>query len=258
MSSVEGSAPSDRRELTTTVGATAVVWLLFSSAWPLLPIRWFVTLVHEAGHAAAATVLGGNVASVTINRHGGGLTMWTYAGEVPTLRRVLVASAGYVGAAVVGGVMIEMGARVRRGRTAAVVLAVLVAAIGIAWVPWRFRVDGAMAQGTGSSSGDGRFSTLFCVAAVALLVGLAVQPSERVRRVAVVALATSLCLASIDDLRGVLDISSLGGHSDAAAAADATPLSSWMWSAIWLVIGLAACATGLWAALARDDRAKGS
>jgi hypothetical protein len=257
--SVVASAPSDRRELTTTVGATAVVWLLFSSAWPLLPIRWFVTLVHEAGHAAAATVLGGNVASVTVNRHGGGLTVWSYAGEIPTLRRVVVASAGYVGAAIVGGVMIEMAARLRRGRTAAVVMALLVAAIGLAWVPWRFRVDGAMAQVTGSSSSDGRFSTLFCIVAVALLVALAVQQSERVRRVAVVALATSLCLASIDDLRQVLDISSRGGHSDAAAAADVTPLSSWMWSAIWLLTGLAACAAGLWSALSHvRDRERDS
>lgn len=250
-------AVAERRQITTTVVTTAIVWLLFSSAWPLLPLRWFVTLVHEAGHAAAATALGGKVTSVTVNSNGGGLTTWGYVGEVPTVRRVVVASAGYVGAALVGAVMIESAARVRRPRAAAAALAVLVAAIGIAWVPWSFDADPGMAQVTGSSDGDGRFTTLFCAAAVAVLVLLVVQPSDRLRRGAVLALATSLCLASIDDLRGVLDISSRGGHSDAAAAADVTPLSSWMWSAIWLLVGLAACAAGVWAALAhdRDDSA---
>ena len=253
-SSVVDAASVERRELTTTVGVTAVVWLLFSSAWPLLPVRWLVTLVHEAGHAAAATVLGGHVGSVTVNRHGGGLTQWSYAGEIPTLRRVLVASAGYVGAALVGGVMIELATRLRRGRLAVLVLAALVALIGLAWVPWRFDAEGPMAQVSGSSSGDGRFSTVFWIVAAAALVGLAVQPSERLRRVTVLALATSLCLASIDDLRQVMDISSRGGHSDAAAASAVTPLSSWMWSALWLLIGLGVCGAGLWSALSSQKR----
>ena len=211
-----------------------------------------MTLVHEAGHAAAATVLGGKVASVTVNRHGGGLTTWSYSGEIPTVRRVVVASAGYVGAAIVGAVMIEAASRARRGRIAITLLAGLVAAIAIAWVPWSYHADRGMAQVTGSSDGDGRFSTLFCAATVAVLMGIAVQPSERLRRGAILALATALCLASIDDLRGVMDISSRGGHSDAAAAADVTPLSSWMWSAIWLLIGVGACVAGMWGALARD------
>ncbi|HEY8546235.1 MAG TPA: M50 family metallopeptidase [Acidimicrobiales bacterium] len=252
MATVVDAASEDRRELATTVGVTAAAWLVFSSAWPLLPVRWFVTLVHEAGHAVAATLLGGDVASVTVNRHGGGLTTWSYRGDLPTSTTVLVASAGYLGAAVVGGVMIELASRLRSGRAAAAVLGGLVAAIGLAWVPWRFDGGGAFGQVSGSSSGDGRFSTVFWIVAALVLLGLAVQPSERLRRVTVVALATSLCLASIDDLRQVLDISSRGGHSDAAAAADVTPLSSWMWSALWLIGGLAACGAGLWSALARD------
>jgi hypothetical protein len=245
-------AEANRREVLTTVGITAFVWLVFSSAWPLLPLRWLVTLVHEAGHALVATLVGGSVASVTINEHGGGLTYWSYAGEISTLRLVLVASAGYVGTAVVGGVMLELATRVRRGRVAVLVLAGLVAAIGLAWVPWNTAPGELAAQTTGSSSGDGRFTTIFCVVAVAVLLVLAAVRWDRLRRTAVLAFATILCFASIDDLRTVIDISSRGGHSDAAIAADVTPLSSWMWSAIWLLIGAVACALGLWAALSND------
>jgi hypothetical protein len=250
-------AAANRRDVLTTVGATALVWLVFSSAWPLLPLRWLVTLVHEAGHALVATLVGGRVASVTMNEHGGGLTFWSYTGEVPTWRLVLVSSAGYVGTAVVGGVMLELATRVRRGRVAVLVLAALVVAIGLAWVPWNTEPEGLAAQVSGSSSGDGRFTTIFCVVAVAVLLGLAAAPWDRLRRTAVLALATILCFASIDDLRTVLDVSSRGGHSDAAIAADATVLSSWMWSVIWLLFGAAACGLGLWAALS-DDSGPGS
>jgi len=246
---------ADRREVLTTVGVAAFVWLVFSSAWPLLPLRWLVTLVHEAGHALVATLVGGHVASVTMNEHGGGLTYWSYEGEVPTLRLILVASAGYVGTAVVGGVLLELATQVRRGRVAVLVLAALIAAIGLAWVPWNTAPDGLAAQVSGSSSGDGRFTTFFCVAAVAVLLVLAAVRWDRLRRTVVLAMATILCFASIDDLRTVLDISSRGGHSDAAIAAEATPLSSWMWSAIWLLLGAIACGLGLWAALGNDDAA---
>ena len=248
---VAESSP-ERRTLVWTVVVTAAVWLLFSSTMLLLPVRWFVTLVHEAGHALATLVLGGDVHSLTINHHGGGLTMSSFAGKPSTATVVVVASAGYLGASIVGGLMIELSTRLRRGRIAGLILAALVAAIGLAWVPWNFQISGAAAQVTGSSDGDGRFTVLYCSIAVGVLVALALQPWERLRRSAVVALATCLCLASIDDLRQVMDISSLGGHSDAATAASVTPLSSWVWSALWLVLGAGACAAGLWSALSHD------
>ena len=73
------------------------------------------------------------------------------------------------------------------------------------------------------------------------------------RRGVVVVLATCLCLGAVEDLRQVLDISSHGGHSDAAAAAAVTPLSSWVWAALWMLFGFAACGLALWSALARDE-----
>lgn len=251
----EGGAASrtaERKEILTTVAVTAIVWLVFSSWTPLLPLRWFATLVHEAGHALVATLAGADVSSVTINSHGGGLTSYRADIDMSSTRTVLIAGAGYVGAAIVGGILIEVASHLKRSRLAVVVLAALVAAIGLAWVPWTTNPDDSAAALTGSSDSDGRFTTFFCVAAVAVLAGLALQRSARLRRTALLVLATVLCLASIDDLRSVMDISSRGGHSDAAAAAQVTALSSWTWSVIWLVIGLVACGVGLWSSLNGD------
>jgi hypothetical protein len=234
------------------VGAVAALWLLFSSSWVMLPFRLVVTLVHEANHALAVQLVGGDVHYVIVNEHGGGLTRWEAATQPSDTAVVFVASAGYVGTAVVGALLIEGAARLRRGRVAAFGLAALITAIGLAWVPLRVDPDPFSAAGTGSDSGDGWFTVLVCVLAVAALVGIGIQRSVRLRRLSITALATTMCLASVDDLRRVLDWSSRGGHSDAAIAAEVSPLSSWMWAGLWLLMGIAACAVGLWAALSGD------
>lgn len=234
------------------VGVVAALWLLLSSSWVMLPFRLLVTLVHEANHAVATELIGGDVEYVIVNEHGGGLTSWDIDSPPSDTEIVFVASAGYVGTAIVGALLIEGAARLRRGRVAALSLAALVAGIGLAWVPMRVDPDPFSAAATGSGSGDGRFTVLVCCIAVAVLVGIAAQPSVRLRRLTITALATTMCLASVDDLRELLDWSSRGGHSDAAIAAEYSPLSSWLWAGSWLIVGIGACALGLWAALSSD------
>lgn len=249
-SSHADAATIERRFLLATIAVSALVWLLLASSTALLPVRWFVTLVHEAGHALAVEAVGGDVRTLTINGRGGGLTTWQ-APQLSALALVVVASAGYVGAAAVGGVMLELSTRMRNGRVATAALAAAVAAVALAWVPLRFQASGQAASVSGSSSGDGRFTIAYSVAAVVVLGLLTVQPLVRVRVAAIAALSTALCLAAIDDLRQVFDISTRGGHSDAAAAAAVTPLPSWLWAALWFALGATACGLGLWAALGR-------
>jgi hypothetical protein len=234
------------------VGVTAAFWLVASQFVLFVPLRLVVTLVHEAGHALTATLLGGDVLTVTVNKHGGGL-MRSRSTDPSTTYRVLVASAGYVGTAVIGATMLELSRRLRGGRVALGALAVVVAAIGVAWVPWSFEPDPLSARATGSGSGDGRFTIFVCVAAVVVLVGLALQPLMRLRRGAVMVLATCLCLGAVEDLQLLLDISRQGGHSDAAAAAAVTPLSSWTWAALWMLLGVVACVAATWSAVGRDS-----
>ena len=243
-------APIARREVIVTVAATALVWLLFSGFWLFVPLRLLVTLVHEASHALAAMATGADVGSVTVNRFGGGLTR--FRGDTGTFGRLVIASAGYVGTALVGAVMLELCRRLRSGRVALGGLAFLVAAIGLAWVPWRVDdIDAVSRAATGSGSGDGRFTILVCVLAVAALAALAAQPWVQARRTAVIVLATCLCFGAVEDLRRVFDISRTGGHSDAAIAADLTPLPSWLWAALWLVLGVVVCAGAVWSVAVR-------
>lgn len=239
-----------RRELVVTVVVVGLGCLLLWTSPLLLPLRLLVTLVHEAGHAIIAMVCGASVQSVTINTAEGGLTTFTLP-ERSTLRLVAIGSAGYLGAAVVGGLLLEVCARIGRARIALGVLAAMVGAIGLAWVPWSTDPDGVSAAASGSSAGDGRFTIFFCLATIAVLVGVAAQPSVHVRRIVLVAVATALCLGSVEDLRNVLEISRSGGHSDASLVASVAPFPPWFWAGLWLLLGVAACGLGLWSALVR-------
>ena len=247
----------DRRELLITVAVVAVACLLLWSTPLLMPLRLLVTLVHEAGHATVAMLCGGSVQSLTVNANEGGLTQFSLPAGRSTLRLVAIGSAGYVGTAVVGGLLLELCGRLGRARVALGVLAAIVATIGLAWVPWSISPDGVTASASGSGRGDGRFTILVCVLAVAAFVGLAVQPLVRLRRVALVAVATALCLGAVEDLRVVLSVARAGGHSDASIVAGVAPFPPWFWASLWLVIGVAICGLACWSAFGRDRDRRG-
>ncbi len=242
------------RQLAVTVAVVAVACLLLWTSAPMLPLRLLVTLVHEAGHALVAMLAGASVQSVTINPSEGGLTFFTLPGGRSALKLVVIGSAGYVGTAIVGGVLLEVCSRLGRARIALASLAVLVAAIALAWVPFSTDPGGVDASATGSSSGDGRFTIVFCLVTIAVLVGLAVQPYVALRRIVLVAIATALCLGAVEDLRLVFRLSRSGGHSDATIVADVAPFPPWFWAGLWLLLGVAACGLGLWSALSSRRR----
>lgn len=246
------TARISRRQLLGTVAVSALVVLALWDTPAVWPLQLLVTFIHEAMHAIVASVLGRDVLSVTINSRGGGLTYTR--GSPSTTVAVLVSSAGYVGAAVLGGALLEVCSRLRTGRIVLAGLATSMALVLVAWVPLRIDPDGPIAEATGSTSGDGVFTIVFTLAAIAVLVGLAVQPLVWLRRGVLVVVATALCLGAVEDLRGVLASSRRGSASDAVAAAAITPLPAWAWATLWLVVGIAACVAGAWSAFASWDR----
>jgi hypothetical protein len=82
------------------VAVSLVVSLTPWAQFLLYPFKLFTTWVHECGHALMTVAVGGRVTSITIEPDTSGLTH----SLVPIGRaaRGLVASAGYLGAAVVG------------------------------------------------------------------------------------------------------------------------------------------------------------
>lgn len=85
-------------------------WKLPAVSFALYPFKLFVTMVHESAHALAALVTGGSVSSISIAPDESGLT-YSSGGFRP-----LVASAGYTGTSLFGGLMIWLGRKPEAAR----------------------------------------------------------------------------------------------------------------------------------------------
>ena len=101
----------------------AAVMLAFWESWAARPFRMFVVLVHETCHAAASLLTGGEVLEMHTALDESGHTL-SRGGYFP-----LIASAGYVGSALLGALLIYTGSRPRLQRL--LLLAVGAACMGM-------------------------------------------------------------------------------------------------------------------------------
>jgi len=85
--------------------AIALVSVLFWLSPILAPFKIFVVFIHETGHALATLLTGGRVLSMVV-------TPWQ-SGYVEPLggNALIIASAGYVGSALFGGIMLSLSGR---------------------------------------------------------------------------------------------------------------------------------------------------
>src|SRR2546425_10178657 len=114
--------------------AVAVSLVVSLTPWAqilLYPFRLFTTWVHECGHALMTVLVGGRVTSITIQPDTSGLTRSLV--PVGRVARGLVASSGYLGAAVVGCLLM---AATRVEKWAPVILLSLGACMLLTLVLW--------------------------------------------------------------------------------------------------------------------------
>lgn len=200
------------------VAAVAVLNLVPHGETLLYPLALFATWVHETCHALAALACGAEVRSLLVRPDTSGLTTYRFdPQEFGTGARALVASAGYVGTALVAAGLL---AAVRRPRLHRPVLAGL--AVGLAlttwlWVRTAFGIVGLLLLAAGLGSVAARRSA----AARWTLALLGVQTA----------------------LNAVLAIRVLyyaHGENDAATMSDLVGLPPAFWATLWLLLGAAA------------------
>lgn len=114
--------------------AMLVVYLLLKffggsfGALALYPITLLVTFLHEFGHALGALLTGGAVDGMQINPDGSGYTV-TRGGW-----QAIILMGGYLGSAVLGNILLFIGARKRAmTQSTLLTLAALMALAGIIW-----------------------------------------------------------------------------------------------------------------------------
>ena len=247
----ETATPLPRRTLIVLIVAALGLYAVAWGTWVLLPVRWFVTYVHELGHALMAEVVGGDTLSLTINSSAGGLTR----SQLPAsnLRALAVSSAGYVGTALFGALLLAFS---RQSRSAKGVFFGLAAACALAaffWVPWTIEVeDSPLVTASGTGAEDGRFTWVFVLTLVAVLIGVAFLAPVRVRQGFAVVVAVLCCASALGDVRSLIGLSTgRAAHSDATVAEGLTGVDAWVWAWLWAGIALLAVLVGL-RSLARD------
>jgi Peptidase M50B-like len=194
-----------------TLGVLIVVaWQVPWLHWFVYPFRLFGTFVHELSHGLTALLTGGHFHRFEVQPDLSGVA-WSAGGI-----RVLVASAGYVGSAIAGGVLILLHQRLLSARVLLIGLGVVLAVLCVLFVRNLF----------GVTTGLG-------LAALLLLAGL--KLSESWRDALLITLALQLILDGYNSLFTVLSLSTVSGtHTDAHTMARLTFLPAIVWVLIWM------------------------
>lgn len=211
------TAPIKTHQTTLMVAAlvSLLLWIVPFFGFILLPLQYLNTHLHEFSHALMGILTGGDVANIHVFGNGSGVTL--IGGGSP----YLVDSAGYVGATIIGALMIWFS---RSERGAAITLRVIACLLLFSFVFWV------------------RGDVVGFVAGLFWLGLLAVLPSVLKGRQLVFVgqlLGMQQCVASMQALYVLLRISVYPGiPNDAANMSTATGVPAIVWALTWGAIGL--------------------
>jgi hypothetical protein len=197
--------------LLASIGLGFVFW----EAPVLRPLKLLVVMMHETGHAMASWAVGGQVQRVTIAADESGACL--SALPPGAWRAVIVYSAGYVGSALAGALLLIATFRFGLGRVVLVLLSLWLGVMALFYA-------------------GNLFTLVFCLLTAAAL-GIAARflPEGAVPLVNI-GIASFSALYALLDLRDDLWTSSVRVRSDAQLLADQTFIPALVWAAAWTLL----------------------
>lgn len=228
---VRRKAPTGQRRPALVLMVVAVL-LAIVGATPigqvaLYPVSLFVTLIHEVCHALAAVLSGGTVVDLRVSRDLSGLTI-TQGGLVPA-----IASAGYVGASIIGALVIALPGRLARATF-----------VGLALAPAVTLVFFHPAN---------VFTWVTCAAGLAALLLLAIFLPRSWAAPLQLFLGLEIGLNALRDVATALLLTGTGAHvqTDADLMSSALFLRPVVWAAIWAGLSVLVLAAAVFRVAAR-------
>ncbi len=190
----------------------------------LYPLRLFVTFVHESGHALAALISGGSVESLQIMPTGAGLTK----GSVAPWWTWLFLSGGYLGTALFGALMLQLGRVRMKGSSGRFALSAMGVAIAVITLLWGFH-----------PTSDPFTLVVGAVLSAGLLgLGRVLRPAGADFLAAFLAVQCSL--NALGDIRDLVTLTSMGHtQNDAVFMEKAYLLPAMFWGCLWAVAAVA-------------------
>jgi hypothetical protein len=217
------------------LGGLFVFVAIFWNTILVYPVKLFVVLLHELSHALAALLTGGHVLAITLSPQLGGVTQtvggWPF----------LIASAGYLGSIVWGGLILLLAARSRRDRALAQAVGVLVVGATLLFTRNLFGLV---------------FGILFGLA----LIVVARRLSDAFSDLFLKFLGLTSCLYVVLDIKSDLIDRAFfrfpGAVSDAQNLAAMTGVPALVWGVGWFLIACGAVVVLLRAAVVRSEKAR--
>jgi hypothetical protein len=193
------------------LGASLTPW------GPLLlyPFALFSTWVHECGHALMVVLTGGYVAAITIHPDTSGLT---HSLMPPgRIARGLVASSGYLGASIMGCLLMAAARVEKRARPILWTIGAFMLFTVLFWM-------------------RNMFGALVVLAWGAALILLARKGSGRASRFVLSVLAIQVALNAVFSIPTLFLVD---GPSDADTMARLFAVPAWLWAAAWMLASIA-------------------
>jgi len=207
------SAVTARPLLVATV-LTAILFVVPFGELLTYPFLIFATFVHETAHASATLLTSGDVNRIELYWNGAGAT-YSSGGF-----RMLISSAGYIGTALFGAMLLLISRKRKAARLALIGCAVLVASITVIF-------------------GSGLYTWIAGACLFSGLLALWRYASIEQQQILLALTAVQCSLHSILALKNLWFVSVTGGCSDAQNMASYTGLPAVFWAALWIVSALA-------------------
>lgn len=210
---------------------TVVLWLIPFGKWILYPFSLFVTWTHEMLQGLTAEMVNVHFSKLVLFPNADASGTAFIADSSSKLRRVVIAGAGYVGSAVLGGAMLYLKTRKKE----LLVLRILTAAMAFSLLFY-------------ARSLFSFFSLLILTFGLTILIYKAIDPW---RSFFYNFLACQICLNALLDVRNLY---SGRAGSDAQVVSDALFFPYWFWATIWLLVSLAVFALALYWVVRKERR----
>ncbi len=238
----EDAKPKAALLLIATV-ATVLLWFIPYAEYLVYPIRLFVTFIHEGSHALIAVLTGGSVQSLTIASDGSGAV---YSAPSGFIGQVLTSSAGYVGAAIFGVVMLVL---MRKNVSPHKILFGCGVFVGVMTLVFSILSPMFHFLSLNVPFSSVAFTVFAGLLLTGVLLAMARFASHRVADFAVAFLAVQCLLNALADLKTVLFINAplIGAdiQTDAGNMAAATGIPAFLWAVVWIAISLVVLTIGL-------------
>lgn len=205
--------------------ASLALWFIPGASMALYPLRIFVTLVHEGGHAVATLLTGGSVERIGLDPSGSGVTL--SRGGMP----FFIYMAGYLGTTLFGVFCLFLARQKQAGRRGLLLLGAMSLLVTGLWI---------------SPLSGGAFGFFMGLAIGLGLIAGARFLKEQAAEYALAFLAVQLCLNALVDLRDLLFLTTRTTvENDAVFMTRMFGLTPWIWASLWAVMAVGMLALAL-------------